>query len=111
MDIRLRRYDPERAAELYRTADTPEDAAELLKASGMPELANYVLLICDYTRPTMRADWANEKAELCERGDPPGAAAFRERPPAVVALALRWVAVVCERGLGKALERWAKRET
>lgn len=99
---------PERA--LYDTADTPEQAAELLAARGMPQLAQYICrLVLPNLPPRIRSVECLEKAILCETGSVPRFSAFHERSPADVAKALRWVATVCERGMGKALLAWEVR--
>lgn len=100
---------PERARELYDTADTPDLAAELIAARGFPELAQYAPLVLRNTVPIMRPAWCREKAILLETGTVPGAMAYREKPPVDVAKVLRWLAVVCERGMSKAAAQWEAR--
>lgn len=101
---------PERAAELYRTADTLPLMTELLEARGLPELGQYAALVLRNTTPENRPWWAREKAALLENRVIPGCLAFQEKAPADVAKALRWIAEVCERGLPQMRVDWLKRE-
>lgn len=83
---------PGRAAELYRTANTPTLAAELITARGRPDLAIYVQLYrfvpCAKVSAEMFRFWATiagptcfgwfERAEQVSRSNPPTLTSVRQ---------------------------------